>query len=147
MSGNPIAVKSGRGRLVLFSALIFFAGMIMGVLLGVFGIRYLFFHRPPNPENLAKKAVSLIDEDFSLDASTRKAIEKECLLYFSDVEKTFVGTRNAIENTLKEHADNIAQIFPEGETRRKWLDNYRKYFPKGPPPRSSPPPLPPPSSE
>lgn len=146
MSGNPIREKGDHRRLVLFSVLIFLAGLTVGVLLGVYGLRYFFFRRPPIPENFAKKAVSLIEKDFPLDASAQEIIEQECLLFFLDAERTFAGTRTAMEHSMREHAKNIAQVFPEGEVRQKWLANYRQYFPKGPPPRGAPP-SPPPSSD
>lgn len=146
MSESRVFTKSRR-RFWIYTTLIFFAGVIVGLLFGVFGLRYLFFRFPPSRDEMVAKVAGRIGRDFNLDDTAAKALEDECRRMFAESKVMLDETRSRLEAHLDEHVRNIAGIFPDEESRQRWLKEYRNYFPKGPPrppPGLFPPPPPPP---
>lgn len=152
MSESRIFVKSRR-RFWTYTTLIFLAGVIVGLLFGVFGLRYLVFRFPPHRDDIVAKTVGRIRNDYDLDAETAKALEEECNRFFTDTRARIDATRERIDLDFQEHMQNIARIFPDEAKQRRWLEEYPNYFPRGlprpplglfppPPPPYSPPPPP-----
>lgn len=143
MPEYQISIKSKR-NFWIFSVLVFLAGVCIGLVFGIFGLRYLFFRYPPHPDDMVKKVAERVQHDYGLDDDARKSIEEESRLFFNDVKQMIAETREEIDKKLRERVNRMAEAFPDDASRQRWLQEYQRYFPKRPPPPPGPPPHPPP---
>lgn len=127
-----------RRRLLLFGGLLFVAGLVAGLLLGVFGVRHLFFRFRPSPQDMAMKRADRLQKDFNLAADARAKIVVENQRLFSVMSDDFASRHKHMESLLEEHVENIAKLLPNDDARKKWRENFRDYFPPPPPPPPGP---------
>lgn len=152
-NGKQDAFVSTRKKVIISCLLFFLAGMLGGILLGMFvAPRIVFRFWRPSPENIAHKRAADIQRALGLTDAQRQDIVRANLDHYRTITREFEGTRGRMDVLLKEYADNVAKLIDDPAKRTKWLETYENYFPKGPPrpmgmmpppPHGPPPPRPP----
>lgn len=133
MPTKPIEVIMKR-RVRVFGVLMFATGLVVGLLCGLFGARYIFFHFRPDPQSISSKRADALRKDYSLDAQTHTQILIENNRFFDEIELEREARHNRMEELLASHVENIARLLPDEASRNKWRGSFRSYFPSPPPP-------------
>lgn len=135
-NGQP---RSARGKIVLLGGLLFLAGLVIGCLLGFFGMRHVLFRFRPPPESIANRRALQIQRDFNLSEETKALVERENEDFFRRMRAEGDAMHQTLERLKTEHIDRVAAIMPDQTTRERWLKESPSYFPPGPPPPPPPP--------
>lgn len=122
-----------RRRFWLCLVLVFFCGFLCGGVVCVVGIKYAFTRFPPPVEKVSRKIAARIAGDFSLDEATRKRVEGEVLRLGAEFTEQLGETRMSIEALIERRRESIAAIMPDEERKKRWLREYRDFFPQLPP--------------
>lgn len=132
MAENQAAAP--RRRLLLFGGLLFVAGLIAGLLLGMFGARHFFFLFRPSPHKMAIKRAARLQKDFGLSNKMRDKILAENQRLYTELSEDFAARHERMEKILATHVENIATLLPDDAARTRWREDFRNYFPPPPPP-------------
>lgn len=134
---KPIEAIMKR-RIRVFGVLMFVTGLVVGLLCGLFGARYIFFHFRPDPQSISSKRADVIRKEYMLDAETHERILIENNRFFDEIEQEREARHNRMEELLDIHVENIARMLPDEASRKKWRGSFRSYFPSPPPPPMPP---------
>lgn len=124
-----------RKALLLYGVLFFLIGVGLGGVLGMYGLRYMLFHRrPPSAQEMAAKTMEKIGADFAFPAGQREQIAEELRVMHRDIAGIVDASFADIDARIEVEANAIARHFPDEQTRKRWLKEYRGYFPRPPGP-------------
>lgn len=114
----------------------FFLGLSAGVLVTVFGMRYVLENFRPEPEQFAERIAERIAGDFRLSDDARDDVQRILADGHRSVMRQVEANFSTIDQIEKEIASRIARHIPEGQARARWSAEYREYFPRPPRPLS-----------
>ncbi len=134
-------LSSLRRKSILFGCFLFFVGIVLGVLAGMFGVRYILHRFPPDLEKMARQSANRIQKDFALSDAARERVIAESRRHFGEVHQEFEATHQRLEEIFHRHIDNISDLLEDPAAKAKWQLTYKNYFPRGPRPPPPPPPL------
>jgi hypothetical protein len=118
--------------------LVFIAGLVCGSLIGMFGLRYIFFHFRPTHEEVIAEIAERIINDFQLPQTVRPEMEAEVRSLLASIRDAMAGTRSRIDSLLDERAERLGRFMPDGARLERWMKEYTRYF-RRPPPFPPPP--------